>query len=131
MPKPQAPELEGLSLADWLATTQERREAITAHGKKPMSTDIGERSSDQDLTINLSQDAGDLLADAEWFLTQETARATLAARKKYDKLSVDERRIMVKAEVADLQRLCDSLSVDVQVLRSRLFHGMNQNRSRP
>jgi hypothetical protein len=38
---------------------------------------------------------------------------------------------MVKAKVADIKRLVDSLAVVVQTIKSRVYSAMNQNRSRP
>jgi hypothetical protein len=116
--------LHDLTLEEWLTSTAEKREALFAYAKS-------EPPIDQDEAIQNEAEAAILRADAEWYLTQETARQTLLVAKEYDALSADERRVMVKAKVADIKRLVDSLAVVVQTIKSRVYSAMNQNRSRP
>ena len=75
-------------------------------------------------------DAARLLADAESFLVQAEAQAVFAVRKTHKDLTADERRKIAKDSVRHIQRLVDGISATHQSIRSRIFVGMNQNRSR-
>jgi hypothetical protein len=118
------PVLNGLSIDEWLVSTEEVRQKLFAYARS-------EPPVDQDTAIQNESEACALRDDAAWYLTQETAKETLAVAKEHSDLASAERAKVVKARVASIQRLVDGLSVVAQTIRSRIYSAMNQNRSRP
>lgn len=119
-----------IDLDSWLISTQERRDELTAFSKSRLPTDAGERHTEMEKTINWTQDASDLLADAENFMTQAQGIAVMTVRVKYPDLSADERKIMAKDAVRTIQRLVDGIATTTRALHDRLYVMQNQNRSR-
>ena len=119
-----------LSLSEWLEATATRRTELEAYALAPLPTDIGERHMDLEKSIQNADDAGRLLADGEMYLTGEKAKAMFAALKEHDDLTAKEREIVIKASVAQVQRLIDGLAVTARTIHDRIFVSMNANRSR-
>ncbi len=121
---------EPLTLEEWLVSTAEIRTKIVKYGKEPLPSDAGQRHLDLDQAIQLSEECGNLLADAESYLIQHMAQATLTAKTDFPSFSADERKIFAKDKVKHIQRLCDGISVAGRAIRDRLYVQMNQSRSR-
>ncbi len=121
---------EPLDLSSWLEATQARRDELDAYGRSALPTDLGERHLDLEKSIQNADDAGRLLADGEMYLTGEKAKAMFAALKEHDDLTAKEREIVIKADVAKVQRLVDGLAVTARTIHDRIFVSMNANRSR-
>lgn len=117
------------ALKEWLESTAEKRTELLAYARSKIPTDPGVRQLDVSNALELGQDAGDLLADAEQHLIDETGRAVLAVRKENGELTADERKAVVKAKVSDLSRLRDGLQVVYSSIKDRRFALMNLNRS--
>ena len=99
--------------------------------------DFGLMGADIDFSIRKAEQAGQLLADAEYYLTQETAKAMISVRKDADSLPEDatsptgtERAAIVKDWVKDIQRLVSGLEVVCRTLNSRIRSACNARRSR-
>ncbi len=118
-----------LSLEEWLISTVQVRAKIIKAGKEALPSDAGERHLDLDRAIQLSEECGNLLADAESYLIQHTAKETLTAKTEFPGLSADERKIMIKDKVKHIQRLCDGIAVAGRAIRDRIYVGMNANRA--
>lgn len=121
---------EELTLVEWLTSTQEKREELDTFGKSALPADAGERHVDMELSIQHSDDAGRLLADAKSYLTQAYAQAMFAARKEHPDLTAKEREIVIEDSVRHVQRLIDGICVTVKTLNNRIYTMMNQNRSK-
>lgn len=119
-----------LELADWLDKTQKRRDELAEYGKSPLPTDSGERHLDMDTAIQNADDAGRLRADAEAYLAQALAQAVLKYSKKRDEFTAEERRVLARNDVSDIQRLVDGLSITERTIKNRIYAVMNANRSR-
>jgi hypothetical protein len=117
----------GLSLNEWLAQTEQRRDALLAYGKSPLPMDAGERHTDLDLALNQSDEIGRIVHDAEWFLATDKKKALFEVLKT--DLSASERKIVIDAEVAGIKRLLDGLKVTRQAIRDRLYINQNENRA--
>lgn len=117
---------EELSLSEWLDSTAEARGKLLAYSRSPIPTDPGERQLDVSEALTLGQDAGDLLADADFFLSQAFAVAVLDARLEHDASTA---RIVAKSKTAKLERLREGLSVMHQTIKDRKYALMNLNRS--
>ena len=115
-------------LDSWLESTAEKRAELLRYSLSPIPTDPGVRQVDIGKALTLGQDAGDLLADIEKHLTDETGRAVLDVRKKYDDLTAEERRAQVKASVSSLARLRDGLQVICTSIKDRRFTLMSVGR---
>lgn len=112
-------------LDDWLTSTQELRGALLAYSKSTISTDPGERQLDVSKALEMGQDAGDLLADADQYLAQAFAKAVLEAREDHDAATA---RIVAKGAVASVQRLRDGVAVCYQTIKDRRFTLMSVGR---
>ena len=119
-----------LDLGEWLTQTQTRRDELAEYGASPLPLEAGERHMDLEKAIQNGDDAGRLLADIQSFLTQATAQAVLDVRSSFDQLGADERKLLVKNKVRDIQRIADGLAVTQSSIRSRIFSTLNANRSR-
>lgn len=106
-----------LTFDGWLSATADERAAIIEFSKQAVL--------DVDKAIQKSDECGKLEKRAEWYLTQATARATLTSKTKYPQLSADERRIMVKDEVKNIQYILDAYVVTGRSIRDRIY---SQNR---
>lgn len=122
-------EEQGLTLEEWLDSTQQRREQLEAFCRTKMPIGISS-SEEMDEVIQATDDAGRLLADADGYLILETARSIFEVKKKHGDLAADERKQIVKDKVREVKRLVDGLSVTHTTLKSRLFAIMNHNKSR-
>lgn len=118
-----------LSLEDWLSSTQSRRNELDDFARSPLP--IGNDAyGETNKLIESEDDANRLLADAESFLTQYTAKAVLGVRARYPDSSADERKIHIKDSVRTIQRLVDGIQVTARSIANRRFITMNVNRSR-
>ncbi len=115
-------------LEEWLESTDEKRAELLAYARSPLPTDPGLRQLDVSKAIQLGQDAGDLLADMEKHLIDETARAVLSVRKTDGELTADERKATVKAKVSGVARLRDGLQVVYTSIKDRRFALMSVGR---
>jgi hypothetical protein len=120
--------IDDLTLTEWLVSTAERRAEILAYAQSKIPTDHGERQLDVSKALELGQDAGDLLADVEKLLIDETAKAILAVRASQGNLTADERKSMVKSKVSGVSRLRDGLRVIYTSIKDRRFVLMNLGR---
>jgi hypothetical protein len=68
---------------------------------------------------------GYLLADAEAYLIQAEAVATLEIAKSHDYLAAPERRAVMKDRIKDVKRVRDVLEVTVVALKQKSFAIMN------
>ncbi len=118
-----------LTLKEWLDSTAEKRGQLLAYARSHIPTDPGARQMDVSTAVEMGQDAGDLLADAEKLLIDEVGRATMSVRRDSGELTADERKAMVKAKVSDVARLRDGLQVVYTSIKDRRFALMNLNRS--
>lgn len=117
-----------IALEDWLVSTAEKRAAILAYAQSSISTDPGERILDVSKAIQNGQDAGDLLADLEKLVIDETSKAVLEVRRSNGELTADERKAVVKSRVSSVARLRDGLQVIYTSIKDRRFVLMNLNR---
>lgn len=118
-----------MNFEEWLSQTQKRRDELDAYARSPIP--IGNDSHGEVNTlIKCEDDAQRLLADAQTYLTQATAQAVLRIKREYDENSADERRILVKDAVRDIQRLVDGITVTAKAMSNRRYLHMNTNRSR-
>lgn len=119
-----------LTLAEWLTATQKQRDELRAYGKSPLPLDAGERHTELDKTIQKSDDAGRLCADAEEYLVKEIAAAYMKIRGNELKLRVPEIEAAVESEVSTLRRIVKDCAVTDRTLKTRIFAIQNQSRSR-
>jgi hypothetical protein len=118
-----------LTLEEWLVSTAEIRAKLVKYGKEPLPSDAGQRHLDLDTAIQNSEECGNLLADAESYLIQHLAQATLSAKTDFPSFTGDERKIFAKNAVKEIQRLVDGISVAGRAIRDRIYVGMNANRA--
>lgn len=116
---------EDMSLTEWLDSTVEARAKLLAYSRSPIPTDPGARQLDVSEALTLGQDAGDLLADVEVYLSQAFAAAVLDARQEHD---ASTSRIVAKAKTAKIERLREGLNVCYQTIKDRRFSILNLNR---
>lgn len=116
-------------IEDWLVSTAEKREKLLAYARSQLPIDPGARQIDVSKALEYGQDAGDLLADIEKHLIDETGRAVIAVRASNGELTADERRAIIKSRVSDISRLRDGLHVVYSSIKDRRFALMNLNRS--
>ena len=120
---------EEISFEDWLTQSQARRDELDAYARSPLP--IGNDAYGEINTlIEAEDDANRLLADAQTYLTQATAKAVLDIKTRYAENSADERKILVKDAVCKVQRLCDGIEVTARAMGSRRFLAMNLNSSK-
>ncbi len=117
-----------LTLDEWLASTAEKRATLLSYAQSAIPTDPGERYLDISKSLENGQDAGDLLADVEKLLIDETARAILTVRSSQGELTADERKSVVKSKVSSISRLRDGMQVIYTSIKDRRFVLMNLNR---
>ena len=115
-----------ISFTDWLDSTAETRAKLLAYSRSPIPTDPGARQLDVSEALALGQDAGDLLADAEVYLSQAFASAVLEAKLMHDAQTA---RIIAKSKTAKIERLREGLGVMYKTIDHRRFALMNLNRS--
>lgn len=115
-----------LDLTEWLNSTAESRERLLTYSRSSIPTDPGARQLDVSEALALGQDAGDLLADSESYLSQAFAAAVLDARISHDAQTA---RIVAKSKTAKLERLREGLAVLYQTIKDRRFALMNLNRA--
>lgn len=118
-----------LTFTEWLVSSQEKRDELLAYSISSIPTDIGLRQLDVSHAIVKGQDAGDLLADAEQYLSLETGKAVLEVRRENPELNADERKAVVKSKVSAYARLRDGIDVIYHTIKDRRFALMNLNRS--
>ncbi len=116
---------DDLTLTDWLQSTAELRGRLLDYSRSPIPTDPGARQLDVSEALSLGQDAGDLLADAEVFLSQAFAAEVLEAREKHDAKTA---LVVAKGKTAKTERLREGLAVLYQTIRDRRFAIQNLNR---
>lgn len=118
-----------LTFIQWLEQTQARRDELDAYARSPLP--IGnDAHGEMNVLIENEDDAHRLLADAQTFVTQAQAQAILMIKAKYPDNSADERRVLVKDAIRDVQRLADGIEVTARGISNRRYLAMNQNRSR-
>lgn len=117
-----------INLEEWLVSTNEKRSELLNYSRSPIPTDPGERSLDISIALQHGQDAGDLLADADKHVTDETGKQVLKVRLDYPELNSGEREKVVKGRVSDVTRLRDGLHVIYQSIKDRRFTLMSVGR---
>lgn len=122
-------EKEPLELTEWLEQTEMLRADLYVYGKSPLPLEHGQRHTDTDEAINKSDTVGRLVADADSFLTQYTAKAVLSVKREFPDTSADERKILVKDSVREIQHIRDGLKVTERTIRDRIYTSMNANRA--
>lgn len=110
--------MNDLTLDQWLESTTEKRSELLSYSKSPISTDPGSRQLDVSRALELGQDAGELLADADLYLSQEFAKAILDSSPMHNAQTA---KIVAKGKVAELKRLRDGLSVLYGTIKDRRF----------
>lgn len=117
-----------INLEEWLNSTNEKRAELLLYSRSPIPTDPGERSLDISVALQHGQDAGDLLADADKHVTDETGKQTLQVRLDHSELNGTEREKVVKQRVSGLVRLRDGLQVIYTSIKDRRFTLMSVGR---
>lgn len=117
-----------INLEEWLESTNEKRTELLAYSRSPIPTDPGERSLDISIALQHGQDSGDLLADADKHVTDETGKQVLKVRIDYPELNASEREKVVKSRVSTLARLRDGLQVIYTSIKDRRFTLMSVGR---
>lgn len=107
-------------LEEWLVSTAEVREKLLAYAQSPLPTDAGERQVDVSTALQHGQDAGELLADAEEFLSKKIAQETLSARAN-DTYDANTVKAVVRGNTANIQRLRDGIHVVYRTIQDRRF----------
>ena len=118
-----------LALQEWLESTAELRAKLLAYAQSKIPTDPGARQVDVSTALELGQDAGDMLADVEQHLIDETAKAIMEVRRTNGEMTADERKSVVKSRVSNVARLRDGMQVVYTSIKDRRFALMNLNRS--
>ncbi len=119
---------DDLTLQEWLESTAERRGQLLAYAQSKIPTDPGARQLDVSTALELGQDAGDMLADLEQHVIDETAKAVMEVRRTDGELTADERKAVVKSRVSKIARLRDGLQVIYTSIKDRRFVLMNLGR---
>ena len=119
-----------LTLTEWLKSTQKQRDELRAYGRSPLPLDAGQRHVELDKSIQNSDDAGRLRADAEEFLVKEIAAAYMRIRGNDLKLRVPEIEAQVESDVRAIKRIVQDCAVTDRTLKTRIFAIQNQSRSR-
>ena len=117
---------DDLTLDDWLESTAEKRAEMLTYSKSMIPNDVGARHQDVSKALDLGQDAGDLLADVEQYLSVALSIAVLEARKEHDAKTA---LVVANAAVAKITRLRDGLAVLYRTIKDRRFSLMNLNRA--
>ena len=117
-----------LTLQEWLESTAELRAKLLAYAQSKIPTDPGARQVDVSTALELGQDAGDMLADLEQHVIDETAKAVMEVRRTDGELTADERKAVVKSRVSKIARLRDGLQVIYTSIKDRRFVLMNLGR---
>lgn len=117
-----------ISLEEWLVSTTEKRCELLSYSRSPIPTDPGQRSLDISVALQHGQDAGDLLADVEKHLIDQTSKETLAVRHDNSELNSEERKCVVKGRVSHIAHLRDSLHIIYQSIKDRRFTLMSVGR---
>lgn len=112
----------------WLEKTQKQRDALFAYAREEMPTEAVLIGGDIERAMRAELAAGLQCVDADFFLTQETARAVLKYRGD-DSLSAKERDIIVKDSVKDTKRLRDSLELLREILVARRIAGFGARKN--
>lgn len=120
--------MDEITLEDWLESTNEKRSELLLYSRSLIPTDPGERSLDISIALRHGQDAGDLLADADKHVTDETGKQVLKIRLEYPELNSGEREKVVKSKVSNLARLRDGLQVIYTSIKDRRFTLMSVGR---
>lgn len=117
-----------ISFEDWLFQSQARRDELAEFVRSPLP--IGNDAAGELSTLILAEDdAQRMLADVHTFLTQAQAKAVLDIKTRYPENSADERRILVKDAIRDIQRLADGIEVTARGISNRRFLTMNAARA--
>ena len=98
----------------WLEESQAQRDELAVFAKQPV-LDINE-------AIQKSAEVSIMEARAVRIMSGLMAHYTLRSRGAYPSNSVDERKVIVKDQVADFQFILDSISVTSRILRDRIYH---------
>lgn len=117
------------TLDQWLEDTKKDRESLLEFVRTPSPTDMNEMAIDIERSIREAEKAGELLCDAEYFLTQNTAQKLIECRMKWPDWTGPERSALVKDAVKDIQRLVSALEVICRTLNSRVRSQCNYRRS--
>jgi hypothetical protein len=120
---------EELTLDSWLEQTQALREKLYEYAKSPLPLDMGERHNDMDQAIQNAACVGRLVADLDFFVTQMTCQAVMSVKSTYEKFSAEERKLIVKDKIKDIQLLADRTAVDARAIRDRIYTNQNENRA--
>lgn len=110
---------------EWLESTDETRSKLLTYSRSPIPTDPGERQLDVSKALEYGQDAGDLMADMDQFLSVKFAQAMLEARKDHDAQTA---RVVAKGATASIERLRDGLAVTYKTIQDRRFTLMSIGR---
>lgn len=118
-----------LTLDQWLSENADEIEQLVAFSKAPLPDDAGGLHKELSRAQQDLGRAGAMLADLDSYVVMAEAAATIEVRRKHDDFTADERRSMVKAEIAKVVKLRDSIKVVVNALKGKCFAVMNLNRS--
>ena len=118
-----------MNFEEWLSSTHKSREELLSHCKSESPNDSGPRTLDIDKSIRYSDMAGNLLADAEYYLSQHSAQSMLKSKTDDPNLPSKDRTYVVRDAVKDIQRIVDGLKVACRTLSSRIKSACNARRS--
>ena len=116
------------NLESWLESTTEKRAELLAYALSPLPTEPGQRQLDVSRALQLGQEAGDLLADMDKHLIDESGKAVLSVRREHEEMTADEKKVLVKAEVSGIARLRDGMQVVYSTIKERRFVLMSVGR---
>lgn len=118
-----------ISLDEWIEANGDELAQMIEFSKAPLPDDVGALHLELSRTQQEIGRAGAFLADVEAYVTNAEASATLEVRSTHPDLTAGERRAIVKGQIADIQRLADSLRVVVSSLKNKSFALMSINRT--
>lgn len=117
-----------IELSDWISQTQSRRDELSEFVRSPLP--IGNDAYGEISALILAEDdAQRMMADINTYVVQAQAQAVLAIKTKYPDNSADERKILVKDAIRDIQRLADGIEVTARGISNRRFLTMSSARA--
>ena len=119
---------QGISFEDWLLEWKDEIVQAQEFTKSSLPTTGAEIQVDLNRTTREYPRMAELLADAKQHLIARRAAETLAIRRapEFSELAAPERKVMVDARVAPIDRVVDVLKATVRALDQRSFALMNQ-----
>ena len=111
----------GKSFDEWIKDWLEILANSQEYAKSPMPLEVGTIQSELDRVNREHQIIGDLIPEADWFITTNRAKETLdvKADPKFSDLTGAERKSLIESRVAHMVRVRDIIKVTEQALKQR------------